>query len=97
MAPELAESEATPASDIYALGILLYQMLTGRVPFSGSTPIGTYLKHLRERPLPPSALNPAIPDAIEAVVMRALQRLPEWRLPSAPVFGVASRVDLREH
>jgi len=96
MAPELAESDPTPASDIYSLGVLLYQMLTGRVPFSGSTPIGTYLKHLRERPMAPSTLNPSIPDEIEAVVMRAVQRKPGRRFPSARTFADAYWEAMRE-
>ena len=49
MAPELAQKEASPHSDIYALGILLYQMLTGQVPFKGDAPIQVYLKHIQEQ------------------------------------------------
>src|SRR5881275_1656813 len=56
MAPELADGPAITSSDIYALGIVLYQMLTGSLPFKGSTPIVIYCKHIQERPLPPSLL-----------------------------------------
>lgn len=89
MAPELAEEEATPASDMYALGVLLYQMLTGRVPFSGSTPMGTYLKHIREWPLPPSAWNAELPPAIDRVVLRALAKEPRERFRTMKEFVAA--------
>jgi serine/threonine protein kinase len=83
MAPELAESEATPLSDIYALGVLLYQMLTGRVPFKGTSPINVFLKHLSEEPAAPSLLNPEIPLAIEQVILRAMDKNPWHRFESA--------------
>src|SRR6266487_2327364 len=76
MAPELAEKPATTSSDIYAVGILLYQMLTGRVPFKGSTPLSIYWKHIKEQPTPPSLLNPAISHAVEEVVLHALEKAP---------------------
>ena len=65
MAPELAKGPVTVSSDLYALGILLYQMVTGQLPFSGETPIACYLKQLQEFPTPPSHVNPAVPPAIE--------------------------------
>jgi serine/threonine protein kinase len=74
MAPELAEEPATTSSDIYALGIVLYQMLTGKTPFQGSNPLSIYWKHIRELPIPPSLLNPAISYAVERVVLRALEK-----------------------
>src|SRR5712692_9065996 len=54
MAPELAEQPATTSSDIYAVGIMLYQMLTGQVPFKGNSPLSIYWKHIKEEPTPPS-------------------------------------------
>ena len=79
MAPELAEHEATTSSDIYALGILLYQMVTGLVPFRGGTPLSVYWKQIREQPEPPSHLNPAIPYSVEQVILRALEKDPSNR------------------
>jgi serine/threonine protein kinase len=83
MAPELAEGPATTSSDLYALGILLYQMLTGQLPFIGETPIAVYWKQLRDKPRAPSQLNPTIPRAVEHVVMRSLEKQPANRYQSA--------------
>lgn len=79
MAPELADGPAITSSDIYALGIVLYQMLTGSVPFKASTPMAIYCKHIQARPLPPSLLNPAISMQVERVVLRALEKNPQDR------------------
>ncbi len=79
MAPELAEGPASTSSDLYALGVVLYKMLTGHVPFSASTPLGILLKHIQERPQPPSTLNPALPEDVDEVVLRALEKEPGHR------------------
>jgi serine/threonine protein kinase len=89
MAPELAEEPATTSSDIYALGIVLYQMLTGKVPFQGSNPLSIYWKHIRELPIPPSLLNPAISYAVERVVLRALEKEPQRRFKSVQEMAQA--------
>lgn len=80
MAPELVDGPATAASDTYALGILLYQMLTGTVPFKGTTPVAIVWKHLQDEPEPPSHLNPDIPAAIEQVVLASLVKDPKQRI-----------------
>ncbi len=82
MAPELAEEPASTSSDLYALGVLLYKVLTGHLPFTSSNPIGTLLKHIKERPQPPSMLNSAIPEAIDEVILRALEKEPRHRYKS---------------
>ena len=89
MAPELAEVPATTSCDIYALGILLYQLLTGYLPFKGSTSMATFMKHIKEQPKPPSQLNPAITYSIEQVILRAIEKDPERRYPTAQALAEA--------
>jgi serine/threonine protein kinase len=79
MAPELAEGPADKSSDIYALAIVLYQMITGRVPFRGESAISTFWKQMRETPLPPSHSNPELPKTVDLVLMRALSKDPAQR------------------
>ncbi len=89
MAPELAEQPASISSDIYALGIVLYQMLTGQVPFKGTTPMSIYWKHIQAQPLPPSRLNPAISYSVEQVVLCALEKEPTRRFKSVQSMAEA--------
>ncbi|HEX9135128.1 MAG TPA: protein kinase, partial [Ktedonobacteraceae bacterium] len=79
MAPELADGLASTSSDLYALGILLYQMVTGRLPFTGDTALAVYLRQMHEQPLPPSRLNPTISQHVEQVILRALDKDPRRR------------------
>jgi hypothetical protein len=85
MAPEQAEGtrDLTPAADLYALGVVLYELLTGVSPFRRKTPLASAHAHLYDRPAPPRQLNEAIPDALQAVVLRCLEKAPERRLRSA--------------
>jgi len=83
MAPELAEEPASPRSDIYALGVLLYQMLIGKLPFSASTPQAVFLKHVSEQPQRPSVHNATIPATVEKVILHALQKDPRRRFSTA--------------
>jgi serine/threonine protein kinase len=96
MAPELMEGNAVPASDIYALGVLLFIMLTGRPPFSGPTPLAVMFKHLNEPAPALSTYNPAVPRAIEQVVLRALAKDPGARYPSAHALMQAYQQALDE-
>ncbi|MBT2442875.1 serine/threonine protein kinase [Streptomyces sp. ISL-36] len=80
MAPEQAMGGAVgPYTDLYALGILLHELLSGNVPFAGSTALGVLHRHLYEPPLPVRLLRPEVPEALEALVLRLLAKDPQHR------------------
>jgi serine/threonine protein kinase len=79
MAPEQIQGEAQSASDIYSLGIVLYEMLTGQRPFDATNRLQMLMRHLNEPPPPPGKLNPQIPPELEFVVLRTLEKRAERR------------------
>jgi serine/threonine protein kinase/beta-lactam-binding protein with PASTA domain len=82
--PEHAKGVATgEKSDIYSLGIVLYQMLTGRLPFLGESPISVALKHLQDTFEQPRKVNPHIPQSVENIILRAMRKNPQERYQSA--------------
>jgi serine/threonine-protein kinase len=90
LSPEQAQGlPVTAASDIYSIGVLLYEALTGRVPFEAESPVSVALKQVSERPQPPSQLNPAVSRALDAVVLKALAKDPANRYASADQFLAA--------
>ncbi len=98
LAPEQVRGEeATPATDVYALGVVLYQFLTGRLPYEGSTLAELAVRQQNERPLPPSTYNDEVPETLGAAVLRALEGDPGRRYASAeragrrPAAGPAGR------
>jgi len=84
LSPEQAKGEpATPASDIYSLGVVVYEMLTGKLPFESDSTVGVALKHVQEAPQPPSKLNPRIPGQVESIILKAMAKDPSLRYPDA--------------
>ncbi len=87
MSPEQCQSEPVDArSDIYSLGVVLYELLTGQLPFTAKTPTGVAIKHVMEAPKPLRELRPDLSEALEAVVLRALEKNPEDRQASAHIL-----------
>jgi serine/threonine-protein kinase len=83
MAPEQVRGQSTTRSDLYGLGVVLYLLLTGRLPFTGATEDAVMAAQVNTLPVPPRAINPQVPPALEAVVLRALAKRPEDRFQTA--------------
>ena len=88
--PEQAKGESVDArADLYSTGVVLYELLTGRPPFRGDTPVAVAYQHVSEAPLPPSEINDRIPRALDAIVLRALAKDPFQRPQDAAGFREA--------
>jgi serine/threonine-protein kinase len=92
LAPEQARGdEATPAADVYALGVVIYQLLTGRLPWEGTTLAELAIRRENERPLPPSSYDAEIPETLSTAVLRALEGDPAQRYTTARELASALR------
>jgi eukaryotic-like serine/threonine-protein kinase len=90
LSPEQAQGLAvTAASDLYSVGVMLYECLTGRVPFEADSPVAVALKQISEQPRPPSEINPEVTPALDAVVLRSLAKDPAFRFQTADEFRAA--------
>ncbi|HEX3250621.1 MAG TPA: serine/threonine-protein kinase [Pyrinomonadaceae bacterium] len=103
MSPEQhSGDELTPAADVYSLGVILYEMLSGMVPFSGSTPAEIAQKHANDLPHSPREIVAAIPEDVERIVLKALEKQPADRFANAAEFReelleTAERLGLEHH
>jgi serine/threonine protein kinase len=90
MSPEQCRGDdATPLSDQYALGVILYQMTTGTLPYEAETPMGVVIMHATEPIPPPRNVDPDLPEEVEKVILKALEKKPEDRYPSLIAFNEA--------
>lgn len=92
IAPEQVQGgEAEPQSDVYSLAVVVYEMMTGRLPFIADSAMAVAIQHIQQPPPPPRQFNPAIPPQLEAVILNALSKDPRQRPTSARLFAMALR------
>jgi beta-lactam-binding protein with PASTA domain/predicted Ser/Thr protein kinase len=97
LSPEQAQGhEVTAVSDLYSIGVILYEALTGRVPFEGESAVAIAMKQVSETPQRPSSINPRVSPALDGVVMRALEKEPGQRFQSADAFIAALDAAIKE-
>jgi eukaryotic-like serine/threonine-protein kinase len=97
LSPEQAQGfDVTSVSDLYSIGVLLYEALTGRVPFEGESAVAVAMKQVSQVPQRPSSINPRVSPALDAAVMRALEKEPGQRFQSAEAFIAALDAAMRE-
>jgi serine/threonine-protein kinase len=97
LSPEQAQGfDVTAVSDLYSIGVMLYETLTGRVPFEGESAVAVAMKQVSQTPQRPSSINPRVSPALDAVVMRALEKDPGQRFQSADAFIAALDAAMRE-
>ncbi len=88
MSPEQAKGESVgPASDLYSLGVVLYEALTGELPYSAEDPVALAMKHLNELPRSPREANPEVPKDLAALTLKLLAKRPEDRYPNASALA----------
>jgi serine/threonine-protein kinase len=97
LSPEQAQGfDVTAVSDLYSIGVMLYEALTGRVPFEGDAAVAVAMKQVSQAPQRPSSINPQVSPALDAVVMRALEKEPGQRFQSADAFIAALDAALKD-
>jgi eukaryotic-like serine/threonine-protein kinase len=97
LSPEQAQGfDVTAVSDLYSIGVMLYEVLTGRVPFEGESAVAVAMKQVSQMPQRPSSIQPQVSPALDAVVMRALEKDPGQRFQSADAFIAALDQAMRE-